>query len=148
MGDAYPDKMRTYGTERVREAGIDLVLGDRAEMPRLPYDSIITEKGLRIESDLVVRVVGSNHEGTEVFSRSQPSAGGSMLSTYDPSTRPSLLPMGPFVSIPLSKFDWPMVNRISLPLETLLTGAKRRISQKRRIMETLLSRTFLPRHVV
>lgn len=61
---AYPDKFRKYAAKRLRETGVNLILGDRATYPSAPFTSITTEKGVTVKADLVVPMWGG-HVNTE-----------------------------------------------------------------------------------
>lgn len=54
--DRYPDKFRKYGLKKARALGINVILGDRVALPEEPYTSVTTEKGVKLEADLVVRL--------------------------------------------------------------------------------------------
>jgi len=58
LNAAYPVKFRKYAAQRIREAGINLILNDRASLPSGSTTSITTEKGVTVEADLVLPAWG------------------------------------------------------------------------------------------
>ncbi|KAG9021854.1 hypothetical protein FS837_006925 [Tulasnella sp. UAMH 9824] len=60
LNATYPQKFRKRVTDNLRSYGVNVILGDKATVPTQPYASVTTEKGEKVDADLVVPTWGGH----------------------------------------------------------------------------------------
>ncbi|KAG8958267.1 hypothetical protein FRC03_009300 [Tulasnella sp. 419] len=54
ISDIYPMKVRTFTLNALQDAGVNVILDDKVDVPREPYSSVTTRKGRTIRADLMI----------------------------------------------------------------------------------------------
>ncbi|KAG8895160.1 hypothetical protein FRC00_007869 [Tulasnella sp. 408] len=60
LNAVYPPKFRKRVTDNLRSYGVNVILEDKATVPTQPYTSVTTEKGEKVDADLVVPTWGGH----------------------------------------------------------------------------------------
>ncbi|KAG8912678.1 hypothetical protein FRC01_004956, partial [Tulasnella sp. 417] len=58
LNATYPPKFRKRVTDNLRGYGVNVIVDDKATLPAQPYTSVTTDKGQKIDADLVVPTWG------------------------------------------------------------------------------------------